>query len=61
MNIINGPTGDPYLSVIDNEDTVKIQLHSYDNIGPFYLSIDKRCLPELSNILKEYARPKYQD
>ena len=41
-------TADPYLSVLDAGDTVKIQLHSYDDIGPFYLSVDKQCLPELS-------------
>ena len=61
MNIINDTAGKPYLSVIDNEYTVKIQLHSYDDIGPFYLTLDKRSLAELSNILKTFSRPKYQD
>ena len=61
MNTINGPTGKRYLSVLDAGDTVKIQLHSYDDIGPFYLTLDKRSLAELSNILKQYSRPKYQD
>jgi len=54
MNTINGPTGLPYLSVIDSKDTVKLQLHAYDDIGPYYLTIDKRALPDLIRTLEQY-------
>lgn len=54
MNTINGPTGLPYLSVTDNKDTVKLQLHTYDDIGPYYLTIDKRALSDLIRTLEQY-------
>jgi len=54
MNTINGPTGLPYLSVSDNKDAVRIQLHAYDDIGPYYLTIDKRALPDLIRTLEQY-------
>ena len=54
MNTINGPTGLPYLSVTDNKDTVKLQLHAYDDVGPYYLTIDKRALPDLIRTLEQY-------
>lgn len=63
MTTINGPTGKPYVSVIDDGSTVSIQLHTYDNSFPhgIFLNLDKRCLSELSNILKTLSVPKYQD
>ena len=51
---INDPTGKPYLTLLDTGDTIKIQLHSYDDIGPFYLNLDKRSLPELIRTLEQY-------
>ena len=60
---INGPTGVPYISVIDSGATIRIQLHGYDKNFPrgIYLNLDKRCLSELSAILKTLSVPKYQD
>lgn len=45
--------GKPYISVVDEENIVRIQLHSYDNIRPTFVVLDKRALPELIDILGE--------
>lgn len=45
----------PYVSVIDDGLTVRVQLHQYDNIHPIYLTLDKRALPELINILEQHV------
>ena len=55
MTTVNGPTGKPYLSVHDADNVIKIQLHSYDDIGPFYLNIDKRAIPELVKTLEHFG------
>lgn len=47
MKVINDSKGNPYLSVFDEDKLVMIQIHSYDDIGPHYLSIDKRAVSEL--------------
>jgi hypothetical protein len=61
LKTINDPSGNPYVSVIDTGDTVRIHLHNYDDLGRYHLVLDKRSLAELSNILKELSYPKYQD
>jgi len=48
-------TNKPYLSVIDSGDMIKIQIHAYDDIGPFYLHIDKRAIPDLIAQLKHFG------
>ena len=49
MYTINDPKGEPYISVVDDGDLVRIQLHRYD--GEFargiYFNIDRRAVPEL--------------
>ena len=47
MKVINDVKGNPYLTVFDKDKMVMIQIHSYDDIGPQYLCIDKRCVSEL--------------
>jgi len=47
MKVINDVKGNPYLTVFDEDKMVMIQIHSYDDIGPHYLCIDKRCVSEL--------------
>jgi hypothetical protein len=51
---INDSTGKPYLTLSDAGDMIKIQLHTYDDIGPHYLTLDKRSLPELIYALEQY-------
>jgi len=48
-------TDKPYLSVIDSGKTVKIQIHAYDDIGPFYLTIDKKAIPNLIKQLEQFG------
>jgi len=53
MYTINDPKGDPYISVVDDGDLVRIQLHRYDNVRPIYLNIDRRAVPELITALSK--------
>ena len=46
MAVIKTPSGEIYLSVFDNGACVKIRLHHYKQ-DEIYLTLDKRCLPEL--------------
>jgi hypothetical protein len=48
------PTNKHYLSVIDSKNMIKIQIHAYDDIGPFYLHIDKRAIPDLITQLEHF-------
>jgi hypothetical protein len=48
-------TDKPYLSVIDSGNMIKIQIHAYDDIGPFYLNIDKRAIPNLITQLEQFG------
>lgn len=50
---ISTPNGTPYISVIDEKETIRIQLHKYDNDYPrgIFLTLDKKALPELVSIL----------
>lgn len=53
MKTIYQPNGNPYLSIIDEEKTVRIQLHHYDiTKRPIFLTLDKRCIPELIRALE---------
>jgi hypothetical protein len=54
MKTIYQPNGNPYLSIIDDDPMIKIQLHSYDKdyARPIFLNIDKRCLSELIQALE---------
>ena len=48
-------TEKPYLSVIDSGNMDKIQIHAYDNIGPFYLTVDKKAIPSLIKQLEHFG------
>ena len=55
LHTINRPDGTPYVSVIDDGPMVKMRIHSYDDIQPrgLFLTLDKKCLPELIEILNK--------
>jgi hypothetical protein len=46
--------GLPYLSILHDKQLVQIQLHQYDNDknAPYFVMLDKRCIPELIEALK---------
>jgi hypothetical protein len=47
------PNGKPYLSVIPDANTVRIQLHEYDQyMRPVFLTLDRRSIPELIKALE---------
>lgn len=48
------PNGDPYLTVINDGEIVKIRIHSYDLTNRIYLTLDKKCIPDLINALEQY-------
>jgi len=52
------PNGQPYLTIIDDEKVVKIQMCQYikNKVGNFYFVIDKRCLSQLIDALKIIER-----
>lgn len=49
MATINQPNGEPYLTITDDENLVKIEMHAYtkQRAGKVFFVVDKRCLPEL--------------
>lgn len=51
---ISSPSGEPYISVISEDSTIRLQLHSYDKefTRPVFLHLDKRAIPELILILE---------
>lgn len=55
MRTILTEGGMPYISVIEDEDMVRIQLHAYDDVTKrgVFLHLDKKCLPQLIDIMKE--------
>lgn len=55
LKTIYQPNGNPYISVVDDEKTIRVQLHNYDEgfKQPLFLVLDKRALPELIQILQE--------
>jgi hypothetical protein len=44
----------PYLSIIDADETVRIQIHRYDSIHPVWLVFDKKAIPDLINALEKF-------
>lgn len=53
MRTILNPQGNPYVSFINEGETIRLQLHSYDNIRPTFVVMDKRVIPQMIDILKE--------
>lgn len=55
MKTIKAPNGTPYISVLTEDQIIKIQIHRYDKEvkGGFFLTLDKRCIPDLITILQE--------
>lgn len=53
LHTISAPNGSPYISIIEEETTIRIQLHSYDKIHPTFLVLDKKAIPELIEILQK--------
>lgn len=55
MVTITDPEDRPYLSIIYDKTTTRIQLHSYDETfsRPVYLVIDNQAVPALLNALKK--------
>ena len=53
MATINQPNGEPYLTITDDENLVKIEMHAYtkQRAGKVFFVVDKRCLPELIEAL----------
>ena len=53
MTTINQPNGEPYLTITDDENLVKIEMHAYtkQRAGKVFFVVDKRCLPELIEAL----------
>jgi hypothetical protein len=56
---ITDPNGNPYISVIDADQTVRIQLHNYDDIGRYHLVLDKGCILQLINALASCKHDKH--
>jgi len=56
MTTIYGPNEKPYLSIIDGDPVMMIQMHNYDNtLGhPIYFTFDKRALSDLIKALEKY-------
>lgn len=55
MTTITDPEDRPYLSIIYDKGTTRIQLHKYDESfsRPVYLIIDNQAVPALLNALKK--------
>lgn len=56
LHTIYAPNGDPYISVIESKEIVRLQLHKYDNDDihkRIYLAIDKRFIPDLIAALQK--------
>ena len=53
LHTIYDPEGNPYISLIEEERTIRMQLHSYDSDFPrgIYMVIDKRAVHHLINAL----------
>lgn len=53
LHTIYDPEGNPYISIIEEEQTIRMQLHSYDEDFPrgIYMVIDKRAVHHLINAL----------
>lgn len=53
-NTIYSPNKQPYITVNDLESSIRIRLHAYDP-KEVNLVLDKRCIPELVELLQEYT------
>jgi hypothetical protein len=54
LHTLYDPNGEPYLSVIHDVDTIRIQLHTYDQyMRPVFLTLDRRAIPELIKALEQ--------
>ena len=53
LHTVYDPNGDPYISIIEDGEIIRMQLHNYDDITsrPIFLTIDKRAVPPLINAL----------
>lgn len=53
LHTITAPDGSPYISIIEEEQVIRMRLHNYDDISDrgIYLTIDKRAVPTLINTL----------
>lgn len=56
LHTIYEPSGKPYVSIIDEGETIKIQLHRYDSEfrNRIFLTLDKKALPDLIKALEKY-------
>lgn len=63
LHTIYQPNGNPYISIIEEEKTIRVQLHSYDKDfkHPIHLSLDKRALPNLIEILQGISMSPTQE
>lgn len=50
---INEPNGKNYLKLTTEDDLLRIQLLKYKNV---FLSLDRRCIPELIKALKTFEK-----
>ena len=50
------PNGQPYISVTDFGEMIKIQLHKYDKDWPrgLFVTFDKKSLPDLIKALEKF-------
>lgn len=55
LRTVYTPSGEPYISVIDDAPLVRLQVHSYDSYRPVFVNFDKKALPDLIRILQEIA------
>ena len=53
---INSPTGKPYLTVIADENVMKLRMHNYDDIFDrgIYFTFDRKALSDLIRALEKY-------
>ena len=53
LHTVTDPKGNPYVSIIEDGDLVRIQFHKYDDIYDrgIFAVIDKRAVPPLINAL----------
>lgn len=60
MVTINHPNGQPYLTITNDENLVKIEMHAYtkQRSGKVFFVVDKRCLPELIKELSKLNEKK---
>jgi hypothetical protein len=63
LRTIYQPNGNPYISVIEDDKIIRIQLHSYDEHfkQPMFLVLDKRVLPQFCEILQGISMSPTQE